>query len=378
MQLPRNAQLWLPGLLASRWRQRREDGNDVTDVVFCIADHFEPGHGNPGLEVERARVARWVHGLPTLGDANRDAGGYPPRHTFFFPAEQYRPEHIDALARLCERGFAELEIHLHHDDDTSDGLRTTLEEFVSRLARDHGLLGTRPDGSIAYGFIHGNWALDNARPDGRYCGVNDELTVLRTTGCYADFTLPAAPDASQTRVVNQLYYAIDDPARPRSHDRGVEAAVGVRPDAESLLMVQGPLVLDWERRRYGVLPGLDVAAIDGSSGYGPSLRRFRGWVDAGISVKGQPHWVFVKTHTHGATEHNAATLLGNNMAAFHRAIGRAFNDGRRCRLHYVTAREMVNILHAAEAGKRGNAGDYRNFVLRPPQAAQVRHLAGVG
>ncbi len=39
------------------------------------------------------------------------------------------------------------------------------------------------------------------------------------------------------------------------------------------------------------------------------------------------------------------------MAALHDAIDREFNDGRRYRLHYVTAREMFNIVRAAEAGE---------------------------
>ena len=81
--------------------------------------------------------------------------------------------------------------------------------------------------------------------------------------------------------------------------------------------------LDWDRRIVGVLPGLDVAAIDASSGYTPSLRRFRMWVDAAIAVRGQPNWLFVKVHTHGAPERNAATLLGAEMRAFHQAIGQS-------------------------------------------------------
>ena len=56
LSLPRNAQLWLPGLLSSRLRRtfqpRRHNG--LTDIFFCIADHFEPGHG----EVSIARGAR--------------------------------------------------------------------------------------------------------------------------------------------------------------------------------------------------------------------------------------------------------------------------------------------------------------------------------
>ena len=65
---------------------------------MCMADHFEPGHGDPGLDVERARMDTWVEQLPRLAARFADADGRPPRHTFFFPAEQYRREHLDRLA----------------------------------------------------------------------------------------------------------------------------------------------------------------------------------------------------------------------------------------------------------------------------------------
>jgi hypothetical protein len=378
MRLPRHANLWLPGLLRSQRRRTRGVADGPIDVLLCIADHFEPGHGNPGIAVERARVDAWMERLPALASRFTDADGHRPRHTFFFPAEEYRREHLDRLASLCTAGLGEVEIHLHHDRDTSSALRATLLDFKTRLARDHGLLTRTADGDIAYGFIHGNWALDNARPDGRYCGVNDELTVLRETGCYADFTQPAAPDISQTRTVNSVYYAVDHPLLPRSHDYGTDSQVARTPPHNGLLLIQGPIALDWDRRVFGIIPGLDVGAIDGSRGYAPALRRFRRWVKTGIGVRGRPEWVFVKLHTHGAPERNAATLLGPAMAAFHEAIAREFNDGSRYRLHYVTAREMTNIVRAAEADKKGNPGDYRDYVLPPPLAAGVKSLASTG
>lgn len=377
MRLPRNAHLWLPGLMRSRWRRQRIVEGPI-DVLLCIADHFEPGHGNPGLDVERSRVDAWIERLPALASRFRDADGHQPRHTFFFPIEQYRREHLDRLASLCAAGLGEVEIHLHHDQDTSTGLRTTLLESTKRFAGDHGLLTCASNGGVRYGFIHGNWALDNARPDGRYCGVNDELTILRETGCYADFTQPAAPNVSQSRTVNSVYYAVDNPLRSRSHDYGIDSHVARTPPHDGLLLIQGPIGLDWSRRVCGIIPGLDVGAIDGSPGYAPTLRRFSKWVDAGIGVRGRPDWVFVKLHTHGAPERNADALLGPGMETFHEAIAREFNDGNRYRLHYVTAREMVNIVRAAEAGRHGNPGDYRDFVLPPPAAARVRRLASTG
>jgi hypothetical protein len=360
ISLPRNAHLWLPGVLSSEVRRmvRQSTSRGPIDVLFCMADHFEPGFGEPGLDAERRRVATWVERYPLMAEQFHDSTGRHPQHTFFFPAEAYRAEHLDHLAGLCGRGFGDVEVHLHHDRDTAAGLRECLEQFTDALFTRHGLLRRNERGEIAFGFIHGNWALDNARPDGKWCGVNDELTVLRKLGCYADFTLPAAPDHSQTRTVNSIYYAVDDPLRPRSHEHGVVASVGAAAPEDGLLIIQGPLTFDWTRRIAGVLPGLENSTIDSSLPHHPTIERFKSWLDVGVSVQGRPEWVFIKVHTHGAKEDNAEVLLGDVAARFHTDINRAFNDGQRYRLHYVTAFEMATLVKAAEQGVTGNPGEY--------------------
>jgi hypothetical protein len=110
----------------------------------------------------------------------RDSDGRPPRHSFFYPAEEYEPEHLDALTDLCRAGLGEVEVHLHHDNDTADNLRRTLTGFRDLLIDRHGQLARhRRTGEPAYAFIHGNWAPDNSRPDGRWCGVTNALDGYR-------------------------------------------------------------------------------------------------------------------------------------------------------------------------------------------------------
>jgi hypothetical protein len=201
--------------------------------------------------------------------------------------------------------------------------------------------------------------------------VNDELTILRETGCYADFTLPSAPSEAQTRRVNSIYYAVDDPQQPKSHDEGITARAGTLPPTNALLMVQGPLLLDWGRRSWGVLPGLEIGAVEGSVGYGPNLRRVRHWVAARVGLAGRPDWVFVKLHTHGAVERNADVLLGEPMWYLHQHIQSKFNDGERFSLHYVTAREMVNLVRAAEQGATGNPCSHRTGCISPPAIVEA-------
>ena len=87
-----------------------------------------------------------------------------------------------------------------------------------------------------------------------------------------------------------------------------------------------------------------------------------------IHLPGRPEWVFVKVHTHGAADRNLAGLLGGGFEALFSDLERRYNDGRRWRLHYVTARELYNIIKAAEAGHTGDPSDYRNFAIAPPGA----------
>ena len=224
----------LPGILLCKRAELPQH------VFICVADHFEPKWKGADTATQRARITQWTRDYPVSVADLGDSIGRPPQHTFFYPEEEYESEHLDRLAELCGRGFGAVEVHLHHQDDTSDGFRNKLISFRDRLIL-HGLLTKGPDGRVTYGFIHGNWALDNSHPRGLHCGVNDEITTLRETGCYADFTMPSAPAYCQTRTVNSIYYAVDDPDRPKSHDRGTKAQVGVPPPANSLLMIQGPL-----------------------------------------------------------------------------------------------------------------------------------------
>lgn len=345
----------IPYLLQSPRRRSARAGEEV-HLLLCIADHFEPRRANASPACAQERVTHWVRQYPALFGGFRDSDGRPPRHTFFFPIEQYDATHLESLAGLCRRGFGEVEIHLHHDRDNAANLRRNLEQFKQLLAERHGLLSRhRISGEIAYGFVHGDWALDNSLADGRCCGVNNELDVLRETGCYADFTLPSAPSSTQTRKINSIYYAKDDPNRPKSHDWGVD--VGTSDDAhpDSLMLIQGPLLLDVKRRR------IENGCLQASQP--PDMHRLDLWLKANMRVPGRPDWRFVKLHTHGATEANQKLLLGESMLEFHRGLQRRSGADRQFHFHYVTAREMYNLAKAAEAGYAGTVAEALDYEL---------------
>lgn len=340
-------------------------------LLIGIVDHYEPGHDAKTPEHAQSRVDRWVEEYPKLFGRFRDRDGRPPRHTFCYPIEQYAAGHLDALASLCRAGFGEVEIHLHHDNDTSENLRKTLDEAKAILSDRHGLLARRKSGEVAYAFVHGDWCLDNSRPDGRRCGVNDEIDILRETGCYADFTMPSGGPC-QTQTINTIYYAVDDPTRPFSHNRGQEIGTGPIPE-RGLLMIPGPLVLSRRSRKWGLIPRIENGCVQKSQP--ATVDRVLDWIRAGVSVSNRPEWIFVKLHAHGAYEVGQAALLGPEMVAFHEALAARMRSDSTFHVHYVTAREMYNLAKAAEAGFTGPVAEARDYELTWPGADATTTVA---
>lgn len=364
---------WLLGYCRA-WFNRPRSRPAPLHVIFTIADHFEPlSGGRVSIETGRERVARWVNELPDLAGPFRGSDGHPPRYTFFYPADEYEPELVARLTPLVANGWGEVEVHLHHGGETAAWLHTTLTNFRDTLSDKHGFLGRDADGQPRYAFVHGNWTLCNSHPSGAHCGIDNELAILRQTGCYVDMTMPSGPSPTQTRIVNAIYYSTDRPG-PRSHDFGVpvqthhaEAPLSVHPDNGDLMLIQGPLALNWQQRKWGVLPRIDYGELTGRNP--PTLARADVWLRHHIHVVGRPDWIFVKVHTHGCDPRNIDTLLTGPLKVFFAGLQR-WCENDQFRLYYATAREMYNMAKAAEAGASGSPAEWRDFVIRPPLVRQ--------
>lgn len=340
--LPRHAERWLPGLLRSH-RERAPLPDGVTPTVWLLfTDHFEPRWRRPEDAVAAARVRAWRTGWAAIAARHRDDFGRPPQYTFFYPQEEYAPWLLDPLAELRDLGIADVEVHIHHDGEGERDFLDRMTAFIADLRHRHGLL-REVHGRPSFGFIHGNWALDNSHPSGRWCGLNNELTLLRHLGCYADFTLPAAPDPCQTRRVNSIYWAVDDPAVPRSHDDGIPVTVGGTPPADGLLMVQGPLTVRFDRGWWR--PQLEVGELAGNAL--PTRARAEAWLDAAPRVGSH---LFVKLHGHGAPEKNAGPLLEGGLDATLDHVAAAVGD-RGWRLGFVTAYQAAGLISELATGR---------------------------
>lgn len=360
--LKKNIHIWLPSYLKSVVKKLiKGKSRGPVHIMFCFVDHFEPVGSSESDEEANKIVEAWCKQYPELMQHFEDSDGYHPKHTFFYPQEEYRENHLTSLAELCQEGWGEVEVHLHHDNDTGENLKNKLIEFVDILATKHHLLSVNKDNQkIMYGFIHGNWALDNSGEDGKMCGVDDELTILRDTGCYADFTFPSAPHNTQTLKINSIYYAVDDPKKPKSHDTGLDVSVKIKVSGD-LVLIQGPLTLNWKNRKWCIFPRIENADIAYDNI--PTKTRIDLWIKQHIHVKGKEDWLFVKVHTHGAQKKNIDLLLGSAIKEMHQYLNNVYNDEENYFLHYVTAREMYNIVKAAEAGMSGNPNHYRDYIL---------------
>jgi hypothetical protein len=347
MKLPRHAEIWLVPYLKDCLR-RAVRASGPKRVWVAITDHYEPLNISTSVEAALQRVAKWRDRWPRIADdAPLDASGQCPQYSFFYPQEEYRRELLDGVTEMVRLGVGDVEVHLHHDNEKRESFIQKVTEYCHRLTDDHGLL-RQQDGRTVFGFIHGNWALDNSLPDGKWCGLNGEIALLRELGCYADFTMPSLPSAAQGRVVNRIYWCVNhSDGRPRSFDHGIEAAVGGGRHGD-LLMITGPMGIRFGDR---TLPRVETGEL---AGYDlPTPSRVRRWFDLAPTIGDD---LFLKLYTHGAAEINLEPLLGGALGKLFQWIA-AEADLRKIELHWATAWQMYQAVDAliqpAGAAKKG-------------------------
>jgi len=364
-----NTLRWLPSYLWQR-ASRKSPSGSLVHVLVAVADHFEPGilpdqpgKAAPHKEQER-RLEHWSREYPRALSAFPDREGFCFRHTYFYPAEQYDGGLLNRLAEHCRAGWGEVEVHLHHgvqQPDTRENTQKVIETYRDALVQ-HGCLSRwEGAGPARFAFVHGNWALANSA-NGHFCGVDDELRILAEAGCYADFTLPSAPSPAQIRKINSVYECGLPLERRAAHRRGRDLRVGHAPRVFPLI-VQGPLMLNIgakNSRRFHV--GIENSELSGRNP--PTLKRLRLWWDASIQIVGRPDWLFMKLHCHGMDPRDESAMFGPAVQTFLRELTDLEKDSGKFRLHFVTAREMVNIILAACDGMEGNPGNFRDYRFR--------------
>ena len=334
-------------------------------IMFTLVDHFEPGNGNATLDQQKERVDAWVKRYPKLASKHKDSDGICPQHTFFFPPHYDTHDHLEKIFKLCSRGFGEVEMHLHHDrmqpwPDDELSLKKKILDCIEAYSR-YGIF-CLPNNRKAYGFIHGDWALANSLKNEKHCGINDEISILEETGCYADFTFPVSNE-SQPKMANTIFYGKSSPLFPKGYNKHAISVKSGTAGIEGLMFIQGIIGLRWRSRSHMLKPSIEQSNIGGTEL--PFPGRIDYWIRKAIHVEQIPDWIFIKVHGHGASSKKEVreTLLNKQSDDMFDYLEKHYNDGKKYVLHYVSAREMYNIVKAAENGEKGNPHNFRDYVI---------------
>src|SRR5258708_6043985 len=176
---------------------------------------------------------------------------------------------------------------------------------------------------------------------------------------------------AQIAILNSIYECtlpLDQTAPQRC---GRNLKVG-HPPTKFPFLVQGPWMIDLDRTSRTGLGRIENGALTKVNP--PGLRRLAFWKKAGVSVAGRPDWLFIKLHTHGMDPTDTDTILRGPMQRFLNELieGAAARDEV---LHFVSAREMANIILAACDGREGNPGDYRDYRYKLARADRMKPMA---
>ena len=337
-----------------------KDVEKPVHVMFIFVDHWEPGYGADALR--KAKI--WYDDYGPMARKHVDADGCHPRHDWFCLYLEKEP--LLVLSKAVYDGLGEMDIHIHHgtsndnDRDNTMEMKNYVDQYRNYLNKLGACLTAEENPRVAFGFIHGMWALDNSRyyiDHYEYCGCNCEIDLLLSKGCYADFTFPAWGPMEPTLMTSKIFKTRDC-NHPKSYNISTnikELALGSPPLPDELVIFEGP----WNSTN-----------IDRNEM--PTRNRMQSWVDYNVHVPEKPNWVFVKVYTHSAQNLDSPTgysnLVGNTADQFYTDIENYFNDGINYMLHYCTAREAYNIAVAVADGvtTNGSPNEYRNYKIPPP------------
>ncbi len=336
------------------------------DILFLFVDHFE-------LNGKQDRLQAWTERYPKLAAKHQDSDGRHPCHSFFYALDLMHEEELIAMKPVIENGFGEFELHWHHDHETEDSFNHKLDSAMV-LFQKHGYMRPYKENQQAcFSFIHGNWSLANSRGE-NFCGLDNEVQVLKEKGCYADFTYPALFSQAQPPFINNIYYC-QDLNQAACYFKGRDAKVNQKQAEDEFMIFQGPMTINWLDWRHRWHPNIEDGDINQYPTH-DSPKRIDAWIRQGIHVKGRPEWQFVKVFCHGAQDHKS--VVSDTTDRMFSYLEENYNDGKKYRLHYISAREAYNIVKAAEANKTGNPNDYRDFIIPHPLKRQMEPVQCAG
>jgi len=352
----RGLEKWLLGL---RRRPQRlvENPLGTRHVMVALCNRLSSSASNSD---KSAILRRWFGEYAGLREGSPRISSFSLKHTFFLSPGEASAPWVPELAALCRAAECEIELASPRDTKSANQRRDLMEAGKETLAQS-GWLGRDPSGSARFCFVH--------RAEGSSAfGLEDQAGMLRDAGCAASFPFDLRPGMLPEEFENSLvYFHESEAAGPRQGLRRVRAERETRgSDRAGLLVVPPPFCPESSRKTFGFRPEIDQGEI-GAAAF-PTADRLHRWLECRMTVEARPNWLFVVLHIDGFAPENAGMLFGEPMREFTRKLRSMAARDRTLCFHGVAARELVNILHAAEAGHSGDPRRFRDFRYQPPPA----------
>ena len=87
----RNMQYWIGSWLGWKFSRAFRRRPARRHVYFCFVDHYEPYGGTNDKARAHERVRLWLEKYPAIAGKHEDSFGNHPKHTYFYPIEEYDP-----------------------------------------------------------------------------------------------------------------------------------------------------------------------------------------------------------------------------------------------------------------------------------------------
>ena len=78
--------------------------------------------------IPKSKMEDWYTKFLLLAKDYKDSDGGPLKYSWFYFADGYKKEVIEKISELCRMGFGEIELQLHHKNDTQDSFRKKIRE----------------------------------------------------------------------------------------------------------------------------------------------------------------------------------------------------------------------------------------------------------
>ncbi len=297
--------------------------------------------------------------LADLASDHTDSDSVHLKMTFALHSLYSDSVEFSILSQWCGDQSSELELLLPCEVLKGRLFREALHRSVKRL---NSLGWARTiDAEIRLAVVR-----ERCENEHEWISLQRQIRALKDIGCYADMSFPDIGIRDQPVRINTICYmssVASDPFVDRMALRTGEVGIG------DLVVIDGPLLIDWTDWRHRFGPLVEDGRLTPMNP--PDPCRAGSWIRANVHVIGQPNWIFAKLKIAEVSNVASVRKFREWLDRTLTYLETMYRDNEAYRLHYVTAREMYNISKAAEAGRTGDAGAFRNYIIAPYEATDL-------